>query len=161
MIEYGELKRALDIEDPDHKVQDAKLVSSTQQQKGSGGGAGKRKTPERGRPAPTAPAAPPLSRATVSDCRGPRRPQNVHQRIALPREFSVTTLSQVLQKIAPNTAEQERAERDYRTCSMALLMMTGRLPANTCGWVLRDLKSAQCRFESDWGHRVTGAPTGR
>jgi len=65
MIEYGELKRALDIEDPDHKVQDAKLVSSTQQQKGSGGGAGKRKTPERGRPAPTAPAAP-----RADACRG-------------------------------------------------------------------------------------------
>ena len=57
MIEYGELKRALDIEDPDHKVQGASL-SSTQQQKGSGGGGGKRKSPERGRPAPTVPAAP-------------------------------------------------------------------------------------------------------
>ena len=84
----------------------------------------------------------------------------MHQRIALPRKFSVTTMSQVLQKIAPNTAKQERAKGDYRTCSIALLVVAGRLAANTCGRVLRDLKSAQCRFESDWGHRL-GAPTGR
>jgi len=81
----------------------------------------------------------------------------MHRAVALPCEFSVTTLSQVLQEIALNTAEQERAERDYRTCSMAILVVAGRLPANTCGQVSLDLKSAQCRFESDWGHRP-GAP---
>jgi hypothetical protein len=58
----------------------------------------------------------------------------------------VTTMSQLVQ----NPGEHRRTPMDDNRWSVGQF----RIAADTHVVIAADLKSVQCRFESDWGHRI-------